>query len=216
MNLDTHGFRKRQRAHASLKCTSADHLQGGQRHAVPDPDVRLQRLRSSKIESLELATLVTFLFLPLAEDKSEHMSRFSLLTRPSLSTPAICPVAIRILSGWMAKLAERWRQHRPANSKAAPWSHDSPLDAVGVPEVMPLSPLFIVKQNDDGGDEINNLAGWKEVNIGPAVSATVAIATERQGAPRKHLETLSTAILKCFWQRYGRLPEEKGRQISRE
>lgn len=31
----------------------------------------------------------------------------SVLTRPSLSTPAICPVAIRILSGWIAKLTER-------------------------------------------------------------------------------------------------------------
>ena len=36
----------------------------------------------------------------------------------------------------------------------------SPLDAVGVSEVMSLSPLFIVKQNDDRGDEINNLTGW--------------------------------------------------------
>lgn len=58
----------------------------------------------------------------------------------------------------------------------------SPLDAVGVSEVMSLSPLFIVKQNDNGGDEVNNLSGWKEVNIGSAVSATVAIAAEGQGA----------------------------------
>lgn len=52
-----------------------------------------------------------------------------------------------------------------------------------MPEVMSLSPLFVVKQNDDGGDEVNNLAGWKEVNIGSAVSAAVAIATEGQGGP---------------------------------
>lgn len=31
------------------------------------------------------------------------------LTRPSLSTPASCPVAIRILSGWMARLTETKR-----------------------------------------------------------------------------------------------------------
>lgn len=62
----------------------------------------------------------------------------------------------------------------------------SPLDAVGVSEVMSLSPLFIVKQNDNGGDEVNNLSGWKEVNIGSAVSATVAIATEGQGGSWIH------------------------------
>lgn len=62
----------------------------------------------------------------------------------------------------------------------------SPLDAVGVSEVMSLSPLFIVKQNDNGGDEVNNLSGWKEVNIGSAVSATVAIAAEGQGASWIH------------------------------
>lgn len=62
----------------------------------------------------------------------------------------------------------------------------SPLDAVGVSEVMSLSPLFVVKQNDNGGDEVNNLSSWKEVNIGSAVSATVAIATEGQGASWIH------------------------------
>lgn len=50
MHLGTHSFRKSQRADASLKCTSADNLQGGQRDAVPDPNVRLQRLRSLKID----------------------------------------------------------------------------------------------------------------------------------------------------------------------
>lgn len=49
MHLDTHSFRKSQGADTSLKCTSADNLQGGQRDAVPDPNVRLQRLRSLKI-----------------------------------------------------------------------------------------------------------------------------------------------------------------------
>lgn len=66
----------------------------------------------------------------------------------------------------------------------------SPLDAVGVSKVMSLSPLFVVKQNDNRGDEVNNLAGWKEVNIGSAVSSTVAIATESQGGTWKHLEIL--------------------------
>lgn len=49
MHLDTHSFRKSQRADTSLKCTGADNLQGGQRDAVPDPNVRLQRLTSLKI-----------------------------------------------------------------------------------------------------------------------------------------------------------------------
>lgn len=60
---------------------------------------------------------------------------------------------------------------------------------------MPLSPLFVVKQNDDGGDEINNFTGWKEVNIGSAVSATVAIATE----VKDHLgNTSSSATLNAI------------------
>lgn len=40
---------------------------------------------------------------------------------------------------------------------------------------MSLGPLLVVEQNHDGGDEVNNLPGWKEVDVRPAVSATVTV-----------------------------------------
>lgn len=68
----------------------------------------------------------------------------------------------------------------------------SPLDTVGVSEVMSLSSFFIVKQNDDGGDEVDDLSGWKEINVCSAVSAAVTIPAGSQGGtwetPGKHLE----------------------------
>lgn len=50
-----------------------------------------------------------------------------------------------------------------------------PLDTVGVSEVMSLRPLLKVKQNDDGGDEVDDLSGWKEINVGSAVFASVPV-----------------------------------------
>lgn len=55
---------------------------------------------------------------------------------------------------------------------------------------MSLGPLLVVEQDDDGGDEVNDLAGWEEVNVGSAVPATVTIATGSQGATRKHMGIL--------------------------
>lgn len=100
-------------------CSAWDH----QRFMSEDTDNWNLQLQFSAI----YVTLhMCFLFPPFTEDKNEDIDQFfSVLTRPSLSTPAICPVAIRILSGWMAKLANRQRQHRPANRKAAQQSCDS-------------------------------------------------------------------------------------------
>lgn len=120
----------------------------------------------------------------------------SVLTRPSLSTPAICPVAIRILSGWMAKLAKRERSSQtchtdqPIGEQQMIYVFFSPLDAVGVSEVMSLSSFFVVKQSDDGCDEVNNLSGWKKVNVCPAVSAAVTITVGSQGNTWKSTEDL--------------------------
>lgn len=43
---DTHSFREGQRADASLESSQPDNLQRGQTEAVPDPNVRLQRLNA--------------------------------------------------------------------------------------------------------------------------------------------------------------------------
>lgn len=44
---DTHSFRESQRADASLKCPQTDDLQSGQADAVPDANMRLQRLKTT-------------------------------------------------------------------------------------------------------------------------------------------------------------------------
>lgn len=41
---DTHSFGESQRAHTSLKCSQTDDLQSRQTDAVPDTNMRLQRL----------------------------------------------------------------------------------------------------------------------------------------------------------------------------
>lgn len=125
---DTHSFGEGQRADASFERPQADDLQGGQTDAVPDPDVRLQRLnttnRGRRHVSLHLPSTncslpppITHHFLLPVTPTTCFMSpptpcipsppTSCALTRPSLSTPAIWPVAIRILSGWRAKLERR-------------------------------------------------------------------------------------------------------------
>lgn len=104
-----------------------------------------------------------------------------------LSIPVhLCPLLQSVLwrSGFYQDGWPNWQTDSVNTDQPTTQQRDSrailfsPLDAVGVSEVMSLSSLFIVKQNHHRGDEVNNLAGWKEVNIGSAVSATVAIATE--------------------------------------
>lgn len=53
----------------------------------------------------------------------------------------------------------------------------SPLDTVSMSEVMALGLFLIVKQDNDGGDEVNDFSSGKEVDVGTAVSATVTIAS---------------------------------------
>lgn len=214
---DTHSFGEGQRADASFERPLPEDLQGGQTHAVPDPDLRLQCLNKTSrghqppspvghllpvsshfLSSLLPASITPYFLLPFTPtscilspptsprlplctscllltschthfllDVSAHLqlplsshillnasptscistppsfnfllvpsSHFLLpvtfllpvsahtlrpLTRPSLSTPAIWPVAIRILSGWMAKLEseeESAGQHQAANRRA--------------------------------------------------------------------------------------------------
>lgn len=88
MHLDTHSFRERQRANTSLKCTNANNLQSGKRNAVPDPNVRLQRLKSPEtlviivnlqvqFSSIFVTSYRLILFLLCAEDESEDIIFFS-------------------------------------------------------------------------------------------------------------------------------------------
>jgi len=44
---DTYSFGERQRTDTSFKCSQTDNLQGGQTDAVPDPNMRLQRLQGT-------------------------------------------------------------------------------------------------------------------------------------------------------------------------
>ena len=66
-----------------------------------------------------------------------------------------------------------------ANRRAA---DASPLDAVRVSQVMPLSSLLVVEQDDDRGDEVHDLSGGKQVDVGSAVSATVTVPAGGQGS----------------------------------
>ena len=66
-----------------------------------------------------------------------------------------------------------------ANRRAA---DVSPLHAVGVSQVMSLSSLLVVEENDDGGDEVDDLSGGKQVDVGSAVSATVTVPAGGQGS----------------------------------
>lgn len=80
----------------------------------------------------------------------------------------------------------------------------SPLDTVGVSKVMSLSSFFIVKQDNNRGNEVDNLSSWKKINIRSAVSATVTIPAGSQGGtwetPRDpgfrlhHLERLNCSM----------------------
>lgn len=58
-----------------------------------------------------------------------------------------------------------------------------PLDTVGVSEVVPLRPLLKVKQNDNGGDEVDDLSSWKEINVGSAVFASVPVTARVKETP---------------------------------
>lgn len=117
---NTYSFRKSQRADSSLECSQTDDLQSRQTDAVPDTNVRLQRLETKVTTDCDKLicpfNLHHFTVEPSKDVEKSKTCLFSLvctvvtlLTRPSLSTPAICPVAIRILSGWIAKLRDRDR-----------------------------------------------------------------------------------------------------------
>lgn len=57
----------------------------------------------------------------------------------------------------------------------------SPLDTVSVSKVMSLSSFFIVKQDNNRGNKVDNLSSWKKINIRSAVSATITIPAGSQG-----------------------------------
>lgn len=87
------------------------------------------------------------------------------------------------------------KEHRAANKSTADDSYASvfsPLDTVGVSEVMSLSSFLIVKQGNNGGDEVNDLSGWKKVYIGSAVSATVTVPAGSQGSTWRTARDLPT------------------------
>lgn len=63
----------------------------------------------------------------------------------------------------------------------------SPLDAVGVSEVMPLGPFLVAEQNRHGRNEVDDLSSGKQVDVGPAVPTAVPVPAEGQGAPELHL-----------------------------
>lgn len=88
------------------------------------------------------------------------------------------------------------RERRPSQA-----TFSLPLDTVGVSEVMPLRPLLKVKQNDDGGNEVDNLSGWKEINVGSAVFASVPVTArvkETTGHTWTHLETPANLAAHLF------------------
>lgn len=80
----------------------------------------------------------------------------------------------------------------------------SPLDTVGVSKVMSLSSFFIVKQDNNRGNKVDNLSSRKKINIRSAVSATVTIPAGSQGGTREtprdpgfklhHLERLNCSM----------------------
>lgn len=65
--------------------------------------------------------------------------------------------------------------HRAANRSAEAESRDLPLDTVGVSQVVSLRALLVVEEDDHGGDEVDDLPGGQQVDVGPAVFAPVAV-----------------------------------------
>lgn len=84
-------------------------------------------------------------------------------------------------------------QSRAANRRAGAESRDLPLDAVGVSQVVSLRALLVVEEDDHGGDEVDDLAGGQQVDVGPAVFAPVAVPDIRQS--RKHLLNTASNLL---------------------
>lgn len=70
--------------------------------------------------------------------------------------------------------------HRTTNRRAEAESRDLPLDTVGVSQVVSLRALLVVEEDDHGGDEVDNLPGGQQVDVGPAVFAPVAVPDIRQ------------------------------------
>lgn len=73
------------------------------------------------------------------------------------------------------------RLKQPIGEQQVLRSSFSPFDALAVSEVMSLSPLLVVKQNHDRRNEVNNLSGWKEVDVCSAVSSPVTVPARSQG-----------------------------------
>ena len=56
--------------------------------------------------------------------------------------------------------------------------NDSPFDFFCVAEVVPLTVLLCVEQNDDGGHEVNDLSSGKKVKVRPGIPTSVACEAE--------------------------------------
>ena len=56
--------------------------------------------------------------------------------------------------------------------------NDSPFDFFCVSEVVPLTVLLCVEQNDNGGHEVNDLSSGKKVKVRPGIPTSVACEPE--------------------------------------
>lgn len=67
---------------------------------------------------------------------------------------------------------------------------DSPSDVIVVTQVVPLSLFFHTVQHSHGGHKVDHLPGGKEVKVGPAVPASVAVAGDAQGWVKEPVQYL--------------------------
>ena len=52
----------------------------------------------------------------------------------------------------------------------------SPLDIIGVAQIMPLHLFFHIVQHDDCRNEVDHLSSWQQVQVAPAVSSPIPIS----------------------------------------
>lgn len=70
---------------------------------------------------------------------------------------------------------------RPSKALSLQPPRPLPFDVIVVSQVMPLPLLLHTVQHGHGGHEVHYLPSGQQVKVGPAVSATVAIAGDAQG-----------------------------------
>lgn len=74
------------------------------------------------------------------------------------------------------------------------WCWYSPLHTVCMTQVVPLSPLLIIKQDHHWSDEINDLSRGKQVHIGSTVLSSITISWMKSQGFKANIQGVLEAI----------------------